>query len=550
MDPDGPTVRPDGAGSESRGPDKPVDAQPELDVSSHALLQAFIGISSDLDTRSVLARILVSACDLTGARGGALGVLGHDGLLTEVIPHGMDDAAVEVIRSAHRRGSQGAPGATAEPLRLVDMTDHADFRELAEGDPAMRSLLRVPVRVRGTAFGVLFLAGRQDGRSFTDHDELLVQALVNVAAFVMENAHAYALSERRRRWLELFGELNDLLMPPITLAEALERIVDAVRGASDAAGVSMWQVPEGEEPVVMSVAGDIIQLDDEERAAFVRAVRHAADAGEVVDLPVRDRVAVFVPLRAHLAIPGVLVASRRWTGDADEVEERELLISFADQAALVLDRTQALEDREQLAVISDRDRIARDLHDVVIQRLFATGLQMQSIRQLATTDELRAKMDQNVRDLDQTIRDIRGTIFELQHRPQSSLRTEVRDLVREYVPILGFAPSVQMHGEVDMSVDPKIQQQLVAVLREALSNVAQHAEAGSASVDLRVTDTHLRLRVTDDGKGIPDDRVESGIRNARRRAVMLGGSLDLWPGDPTGTAFIWSVPFHEVGTAS
>jgi signal transduction histidine kinase len=172
---------------------------------------------------------------------------------------------------------------------------------------------------------------------------------------------------------------------------------------------------------------------------------------------------------------------------------------------------------------------------------------MQSIRQLATTDELRAKMDQNVRDLDQTIRDIRGTIFELQHRPQSSLRTEVRDLVREYVPVLGFAPSVQMHGEVDKSVEPKLQQQLVAVLREALSNVAQHAEAGSAAVDLQVTDTHLRLRVTDNGKGIPDDRQESGIRNARRRAVMLGGSLDLWPGDPQGTAFIWSVPFEQVG---
>jgi signal transduction histidine kinase len=550
MDPEGHAARPDGAGPESRGPDEPLDAEPVLDASSDALLQAFIGISSDLDTRSVLFRILVSACELTGARHGALGVLGHDGLLTEVIPHGMDAAAVDGIRSAHRRGLENAEGTTSEPLRLADVSQHPDFRELAEGDPAMQSLLRVPVRVRGTTFGILFLAREHDGRSFTDHDQLLVQALVNVAGFVMENAHAYTLSERRRRWLELFGELNELLMPPITLAEALERIVDAVRGASDAAGVSMWQVPAGEEPVVMSVAGDIIELDDEERGSFVRAVRRAAESGEVVDLPVRDRVAVFVPLRAHLAIPGVLVASRKWSGDADEFEERELLISFADQAALVLDRTQALEDREQLAVISDRDRIARDLHDVVIQRLFATGLQMQSIRQLATTDELRAKMDQNVRDLDQTIRDIRTTIFELQHRPQSSLRTEVRDLVREYVPVLGFAPSVQMHGDVDKPVDPKLHQQLVAVLREALSNVAQHAEAGSASVDVRVTDTHLRLRVTDNGKGIPDDRVESGIRNARRRAVMLGGSLDLWPGDPTGTAFIWSVPFEQAQAAT
>jgi signal transduction histidine kinase len=548
MDPKSPTMRPAGAGVESRGSDGAVEPEPALDASSRALLEAFIGISSDLDTRSVLSRILVSACELTGASKGLLGILGHDGDLTDVIPHRMDDATTAGLRTAHARSGRDGRTTTPESLRLDDVADDPDYAPLAEAGPAMRSLLRIPVRARGTTFGVLFLAGQHEGRPFTDHDELLVRALVNVAGFVVENAHAYSLSERRRRWLELFGELNDLLMPPITLPEALERIVNAVRGASDAAGVSMWQVPGGAEPVVVAVAGDIIELDDEERAGFVRSVRRAADAGEVVDLPVRDRVAVFVPLRAHLAIPGVLVASRRWSSDADQFEERELLISFADQAALVLDRTQALEDREQLAVISDRDRIARDLHDVVIQRLFATGLQMQSIRQLATTDELRVKLDQNVRDLDQTIRDIRSTIFELQHRPQSSLRTEVRDLVREYVPVLGFAPSVQMHGPVDKAVEPKLQQQLVAVLREALSNVAQHAGAGSASVDLQVTDTHLRLRVTDNGRGLPDDREESGIRNARRRAVMLGGNLDLWPGDPTGTAFIWSVPFERAAS--
>jgi len=306
------------------------------------------------------------------------------------------------------------------------------------------------------------------------------------------------------------------------------------------------QVPEQGEAFIAARIGSTVDITPEEGAGFDRTVRAVVAEGEVRDMAFRDLSVVIVPLRAHLTVPGVLCVAYEHLNDTDQLEERELLTSFAEQAALAVDRTQALEDREQLAVISDRDRIARDLHDVVIQRLFATGLQMQSIRQLATSDELRAKLDQNVRDLDQTIRDIRSTIFELQHRPQSSLRTEVRDLVREYVPVLGFAPSVQMHGAVDQSVEPKLQQQLVAVLREALSNVARHAEAGSASVDLQVTDTHLRLRVTDNGKGIPDDREESGIRNARRRAVMLGGNLDLWPGDPTGTAFIWSVPFEKV----
>jgi signal transduction histidine kinase len=170
---------------------------------------------------------------------------------------------------------------------------------------------------------------------------------------------------------------------------------------------------------------------------------------------------------------------------------------------------------------------------------------MQSIRSSTDDEELRARIDQSVKDLDQTIRDIRGTIFELQTRPQNSLRTEVRDTVRALVPELGFAPSVETSGPVDTSVDQQVQQQLVSVLREALSNIARHAEATKASVELQVTATHLRLRVTDNGKGLPEDRTEFGLRNARRRAVLLGGALDLWPNEPTGTIFVWSVPLPE-----
>jgi signal transduction histidine kinase len=549
MDPKGPTVRPHGAGQASLGPEDPVDPDHTPDPSFQALLQAFIGISSDLDTRSVLSRILVAAAELTGARSGALGTIGPDGGLAELVPHGLDGAAADTLRSEDGARLLAPAAFGGETVRLDDAGTHPDSRGFAAVHP-VRSLLRVPVRVRGTTFGVLLLTGKHDELPFTAHDELLVQALVNVAGFVIENARAYNLSERRRRWLELFGELNQLITPPITLPEALERIVVEVRAAAQAESVTIVQVPDQGAAFVAARVGTQVDITPEEGEGFDAAVRSVVGTGEVLDFEFRDLVVVLVPLRAHLTVPGVLCVSYQRLGVTDQIEERELLTSFAEQAALAIDRTQALEDREQLAVISDRDRIARELHDVVIQRLFATGLQMQSIRQLATTDELRTKMDQNVRDLDQTIRDIRSTIFELHNRPQNSLRTEVRDVVREFVSTLGFAPSVQMHGKVDMSVEPKLQQQLTAALREALSNVARHAEAGSASVDLQVTDTHLRLRVSDNGKGVSDDREESGIRNARRRAVMLGGSLDLWPGDPTGTAFIWSVPFDQPGATA
>jgi signal transduction histidine kinase len=333
-------------------------------------------------------------------------------------------------------------------------------------------------------------------------------------------------------------------MPPVTLSDALEAIATAARDASGGASASVVQVPEEGQPFAAATAGEALALDAKERDALNDSVRTVVASNEVVEVPVHDewRI-VLAPLRAHLTMPGVLTVTHSPATRPDEFEERELLSSFADHAALSLDRTQALEDREQMAVISDRDRIARELHDVVIQRLFATGLHMQSIRAAATEPELRERIDQAVKDLDQTIRDIRGTIFELQSRPRSSLRSEIRDTVREMVPKLGFAPSVQTFGPVDNSVEPKIQQQLVAVLREALSNVADHAEAGSVAVELQVTEDRLSLKVSDNGKGMGEGRTENGLRNVRRRAVLLGGSLDLWPNEPSGTVFVWQVPY-------
>ena len=496
----------------------------QLEDSARALLEAFAAISSDLDTDSVLRRLVASACELTEARSGALCVIGPDGAPAAFITTGMDEG-------------------TAATLPLDGRSEHLPSAGCPDQHPPMKALLQVPVRVRGTVFGQLYLTEKTGGRGFAQRDELLVQSLATVAGFVIENARAYGLSERRRRWLEMFGELNELLMPPITLGDALERIAEAVREASGAQAALVVQVPENGEPFAAAVSGEPFALTPEERPLFHKAVRTVVETGDVMDVPVRDLgTAVLAPLRAHLTMPGVLVLTRSGRSHPAETEELELLASFADQAALALDRAQALEDREKMAVVSDRDRIARDLHDVVIQRLFATGLHMQSIRSAAPNDELRERIDKSVRDLDQTIRDIRGTIFELQTRPRSSLRNEVRDLVREQLPLLGFAPQVHTEGPVDGTLEPEVQTQMVTVLREALANIAQHSGARTVTIHLQVTPTHLRLKVTDDGCGIPDDRHERGLRNVRRRAMLLGGSLDLWPNEPSGTIFVWSVP--------
>jgi signal transduction histidine kinase len=224
------------------------------------------------------------------------------------------------------------------------------------------------------------------------------------------------------------------------------------------------------------------------------------------------------------------------------VEERELLASFADQAGLALDRAQAVVDRGELAVISDRERIARDLHDVVIQRLFATGLQLQGVASLVGDPAIGTRLERAVDELDLTIKAIRGTIFELQHKQSDSLRAEIRGLVREYVPVLGFSPVVLTSGPIDTAVPTHVREQLLPVLREAVSNVARHALADQAQVEVHVSDHELRLSLVDDGIGLAADRSESGLRNVRRRAAGLGGSVTVTRNQPRGTTLVWQVP--------
>jgi signal transduction histidine kinase len=254
-----------------------------------------------------------------------------------------------------------------------------------------------------------------------------------------------------------------------------------------------------------------------------------------------------MPLRSALAESTVLVA----VFDSEQVlhdpQEQQLMRTFADHVGLALDRARALEDREEMAVLSDRDRIARDMHDLVIQRLFATGMQLQGLRMLADRPELVEAIDNAVDNIDTTIRDIRGTIFELHGRQDASLRGAVRRLAKEYVPALGFAPSVRTVGPVDTAVPAGVQVELLTVLRETLSNVAQHARARHAGVELEVTGDDVVVRVSDDGVGLPEERVESGLENARLRARALGGSFEVASESAGGTVATWRVPLAVKG---
>lgn len=521
----------------------PAPAQPDPTQPDPArvLLDAVVAMSSDLDLRRVLTRIVSSATKLTGARFGALGVVGRDETLVEFITEGLSDTEREQIgHPPHGRGILGLLIKHPEPLRLADLLRHPDSFGFPAHHPQMHTFLGVPVRIRGVVFGNLYLTEKAGGAEFTDADLDLVTALASAAGFVIENARDYGLSERRRRWLEASAELSEALQPPIDAQRAFRQMASAARGVSGARAIAVIQ-PEASPAVraVSSLAEDA-EMVAETLAGLVNTCAGLEDQAKDVDTG--KCWATLVPLRAQIAEHGVLVALFESSYRPAEAEERELLVSFADQAGLALDRVQALEDREAMALIYDRERIARDLHDVVIQRLFATGLQLQGATALSHDEEVARRLDQAVDALDTTISEIRRSIFELQAPAANSLRLDLQGLVGEYAGALGWRPTLRVAGPVDTLVPEGVRQQLLPVLREALSNVAKHAHATTTAVEVSVVPGLLSLTVTDDGIGIGATDRESGLRNTRERAEELGGTLTITPASPHGTCFAWSIP--------
>ncbi|HEY6932214.1 MAG TPA: GAF domain-containing protein, partial [Marmoricola sp.] len=448
---------------------------------AQALVDALVAISSDLALDSVLDRLVRVACELTGARYGALGVLGGSGRLTRLVTYGITPEqrrALGPLPTGH--GIVGVLISDPRPLRLARLQDHPDSVGFPPNHPPMTTFLGVPVRVRGTVFGNLYLTEKADGAEFTDHDQRLVEVLASAAAHVIDNARSYAQSERRRLWLEAAEQVRELLQPPADVSAALAQIAISARRLASATAAAVARRYDDRLEVVATDGADPTVLDraagpllDEVQAAIEE---HESRTGEV-----EGRAVVIVPMCEQLGPGGALLLFE--PGPAEQVDIT-LLAAFADQAALGLDHAQALADREELLLTADRDRIARDLHDLVIQRLFATGLHLQGARRRTVRDEVQDRIDRAIADLDITIKDIRSTIFDLQHAGVESLRADVRRVTREYAPVLGHEPVVRTDGPLDTGVSAAVAEQTLAVLREALSNVARHAHSSQTVVEV------------------------------------------------------------------
>jgi signal transduction histidine kinase len=494
-----------------------------------ALLDAVVGIAGDLDLRGTLERIVEAACGLAGARYGALGVIGAGDELSDFITHGIDpETHARIGDLPHGRGVLGLLITDPRPVRMPDITRHPRSYGFPPHHPPMHSFLGVPVRTRDQVFGNLYLAEKQGAGEFTDDDEEIVVALAAAAGVAIDNARLFAVARQRERWLAAAAEITEVLLGTVRRTEALGLIARRARELADAALAFVLLVEDGAYRI------EVVEGDPGLARALAGAQVAAAPAAELAAVadwpaPVPDLAATVVPLGG--SEPGLLVVAG--TGPVDAA----LLASFAGQAALALDRARAQEQREQLVVLEDRERIARDLHDVVIQRLFATGMQLQG--GLGRPD-LQKRISDAVDDLDATIRDIRRAVFELRTPAGTSLRTELRDVVD--AAGLCLRPALDVVGPVDSAVPDDLVPEVLAVVREALSNVGKHAAATAVRVTVRATAQDVAVEIEDDGVGTDPAAARGGLVNLRERAHDLGGDFAVTGGRRGGTLVRWQVP--------
>jgi signal transduction histidine kinase len=512
----------------------------------HSLLEAVLAIGGDLDLQAVLRRIAEVAATLVDAEYAALGVISEDGKgLAQFLVVGVDDDMVARIGSLPAgHGVLGQLIRDPHPLRLNDLADHPESFGFPANHPPMHTFLGVPIRVRDVVFGNLYLTEKAGGGGFDEEDEAVVLALAAAAGVAIQNARLYTESRQRERWLEATSEVSTALLSGQEPEAVLALVAELARQVTGGA-LSFVALPVGDDRLLVEAAdGDGAE----------------AERGRLLDPVASGLDDVFLAGVAHpfgaagLAVPlggsgaearGVLVV----TGipDGQLALATRALVSFAGQAAVALELAERRRDAERFAVFEDRDRIARDLHDLVIQRLFATGMQLEGAARLVDQHpaEATTRVRRAVDDLDGTIRELRSTIYGLQapHDAPSSLRALLLQVVDAGAEQLGFAPSLRMDGLLDTLVPPAVSEHLLAALREALSNAARHASARSVEVLVAVRDEQLVLDVVDDGIGLPaEGGRRSGLANLAARAAQLGGALELSSTPGTGTRVSWRVP--------
>ncbi|WP_282795805.1 GAF domain-containing protein [Streptomyces sp. CC224B] len=507
------------------------------------LLDAVLSVGTELALRPTLQHVVDSATALTGARRGVLRVSAAESGRAELFRAGGGGDV-----RGHGRGDVRGHG-------------QGDVRGDGRGD-----VVSVPIRVGDEEFGRLHLT-HAPGGVFTDEDRDLLRVLASQAGIAVGNARLYETARQRERWIEGAAAVTTALLTGEAAADALMTVAQQARLLADAAaGVVLQPTEEGGMRIVAAATdgeqgpgGELGPGGEQGRESRQGQRRHPAAAAQndligttiepgsavleqllggqpvfvedsATDPRMTTRVrsrfgpSMMLPLQAGGRLIGTLALPRRRGERPYTAVERLLATQFASQAALALVLADAQQSRQRLAVFEDRDRIARDLHDLVVQRLFATGMMLESTRRRATDAPVRAALDQAVDELESTIQEVRTAIFALQQPPAEAPTTFRGKVLKETAgagAVLGVQPSVRFAGAVDTQVTEAVAKQLVAALRRALAAAARRGGVTRVEVVVEV------------GVALPDGR--EGVR----LVVFDDGSCD---GADGGTTVTWQAP--------
>jgi GAF domain-containing protein len=549
--------------TETAKPSPPVRTREQRQA---ALLQAALEISGELSLPVVLQRIVDLAAQLTGARYGALGVLGPGGQITEFITQGLTAAEREAI--GHIPVGSGILGLLIRephPLRLRDLHDHSQSIGFPPHHPAMSSFLGAPVLARGQVFGNIYLTEKQGANEFTREDEESLVILATQAGVAIENSRLYEESRQRERWLGSLKEITEAILEgerdPYTLLRLIARRARELVGAdlttvatradsNDELVIGVAEGAHAEEllgmsvPLAGSISGEVM------RSGRPVTVAHAsADHRAFQPMVASGHMGptTFAPILLRGVPYGTLAVARLAGGVELTDEEIGLVESFAAQVSLAMEYSRLQRELNRLAVMDERERIATELHDGVIQGLFAMGLNLQATALTVSEPAAQERIEEVVSQLDGSIRDLRNYIFGL--RPGAladrQLHQALTDLAREFEQAAGLV--------VDFKVDEAVAAELagraadvVQLAREALSNVRRHAEASRCSIKLSRKGRSAVLEIRDNGIGFdaatPAGEDHHGLRNLRRRVATIGGKLVLTSTPGKGTTVRAVVP--------
>ena len=537
-----------------------VSARDQMD----GLLEAMLAVASGLDLDATLPRIVHAAIGLVDCRYGALGVLNSNGEgLAQFVYEGIDEETRREI--GHLPEGHGLLGLLIEqpkPLRLSDLSQHPASTGFPDNHPPMRSFLGVPVLVRNQVFGNLYLTEKAGGQPFTEDDEVVVQALAAAAGIAVENSRLYEETRLRQGWQEATSEIRAELLAAADPMDVLHLIASRALALTGADYTFVAQPDDPELPAedvghlvvtvcaglnAQALTGRQIPVEGSSCGqAFRDAVpRQSAsleyDLAEGLDEAFGP--VLLMPLRASAeTVSGMLVALRKAGGEPFDPVQLPLAASFADQAALALKLADDQRRLYELEVLADRDRIARDLHDHVIQRLFAHGLALQSTRLRSRSPDIQRRLADMIDDVQNVIAEIRTAIFDLHGGLEGTtqLRKRLHEVIAEITGETGLQTTVQVSGPLGV-VSPDLAEHAEAVLREALSNVVRHAHGTSITVTMSVGDD-LTIEVTDNGVGLPAAVARSGLHNLADRAQQAGGTFSVRSQEGGGTRLLWAAP--------